>query len=304
MRRVLVTGASGFVGRACLAPLRARGVEVHAVSRAARPAGTEHDIHWHRADLLTAGLADGGAAAVIAAVRPTHLLHLAWEATPGVYWTSRDNLRWVRASLALYEAFGAAGGARAVLAGTAAEYDWTGDGVLSEATTPLAPRTYYGTCKRALGDVVLADAAASGASTAWARLGFLYGPHEHPDRLVASVIGTLLRGGAARCSPGTQRRDFMHVDDAGAALVALLASDVRGAVNIASGAAVTVKSLVERVAEIVGGSGRVELGALPPDQPPLLVADVRRLRDEVGFVPARSADERLHDAIAWWKARA
>ena len=300
MKRVLVTGTTGFIGRACLAPLRARGYEIHAVHHARAVVDAPPDVRWHAADLL----APDGAAAVVAEVAPTHLLHLAWYAVPGAYWTSRENLRWVRASLALYEAFVAAGGTRVVTGGTSAEYDWTG-GVCREGETPVAPSTYYGVCKHALAEVIAADARASALSAAHARFFFLYGPHEYPQRLIASVITTLLRGEVARCSPGTQRRDFLHVADAAAATVALLDSAVTGPVNIGSGDAVTVASIVAQVAAQIGGGGRVELGALPADNPPLVVADVRRLRDEVGFDPAldraRGHEQRLRETISWWR---
>lgn len=294
MKRVLLTGASGFIGRFCMEPLLARGFEVHAVHHA-RP-GSHDQVRWQQADLL----GEGAARELVERVRPTHLLHLAWYAVPGKYWASRENLRWVRASLALHEAFVAAGGERSVVAGTSAEYDWAG-GICREGETPLAPKTNYGICKRALGDVLAADAAVAGTSTAWARYFFLFGPHEYPQRLIASVITSLLRGEVARCSPGTQRRDFIPVVDAAAATVALLDSDVRGPVNIGSGIADPVRTIVERVAELVGGTGKIELGALPPDDPPLIVADVRRLRDEVGFAPAADRDTRLRETVDWWR---
>lgn len=294
MKRVVVTGATGFIGRRCLAPLVARGFEVHAIHHA-RPVPAGEAVRWHACDLL-----DGArAAALIAELAPSHLLHLAWYAVPGKYWTSRANLAWLRASLALYEAFGAAGGRRIVLGGSSAEYEW-GHGICREGETPLVPHTYYGTCKRALAEVVAADAKQAGISAAVARFFFLYGEHEYPERLVASVIRALLRGEVARTSPGTQERDFLHVADAAAATVALLDSAVEGPVNIASGTAVTVRSIVERIAALIG-TGRLELGALPADHPPLLGADVRRLRDEVGFRPELDPDQRLRETIAWWR---
>ena len=73
---------------------------------------------------------------------------------------------------------------------------------------------------------------------------FLYGPHEHPDRLVSSVILSLLRGEPAKCSHGRQIRDYMHVQDVANGLVALLDSDVRGAVNVSSGQATTLREIV------------------------------------------------------------
>lgn len=292
MKRVLVTGATGFIGRHCIEPLRERGFEVHAIEHKAEM--SSEGITWHHRDLLA-----GDPATLVHTIAPTHLLHLAWYAVPGKYWTSRENLRWVRASLALHEAFVASGGKRAVMAGSCAEYDWSA-GVCRELETLIAPRTYYGQCKRALGDLLLTDANHLGISAAWARIFFLFGPHEHPDRLIATMIRTLLAGGTAKCSQGSQQRDFLYVGDAAAALVALLDSDVQGPVNIASGTPITVRELVEKVARMIG-KGAISFGALPEDPDAVVVADVKRLRDEVGFTPAADLDTRLRSTIAWWR---
>src|SRR3954452_23524389 len=131
--RVLVTGATGFIGHHLPELLSSRGFEVATVSRAGG------------VDLLEPGAPER----VVAEVQPTHLLHLAWYAEPGKYWTSPENVRWVEASLALLRAFAAGGGRRAVLAGTCAEYDWA-HGFCSEGVTPLAPWTLYGPSKHAL----------------------------------------------------------------------------------------------------------------------------------------------------------
>jgi nucleoside-diphosphate-sugar epimerase len=282
---VLVTGASGFVGRQSLGPLEARGYEVHAVGR--------RDVDLLDADATRRRVAE---------LRPTHLLHFAWYAEPGAFWDSPENARWEAAGVALLDAFATAGGTRAVVAGSCAEYDWTGDGLLSEGSTPLAPRTAYGRAKNALH----AEAAQIDVSLGWGRIFFLYGPHEDERRLVASVARSLLSGAPARTTHGRQQRDFLHVADAGDAFAALLDSDVEGAVNVGSGAAVPVSEVVQRVAALVGRPDLVELGTLeaPADEPPLLVADLARLRDEVGWKPARTLADGLRDTVEWWARRA
>lgn len=78
MKRVLVTGASGFIGRNCLAPLEQREFEIHAVS--SRPVDHgDNNVTLHEANLLDRSQI----APLLAAVRPTHLLHLAWIVSPG-----------------------------------------------------------------------------------------------------------------------------------------------------------------------------------------------------------------------------
>ena len=280
---MLVTGATGFVGRQALAPLAERGFEVHA------PGHRELDL-----------LDVDAAAQFVANLRPTHLLHFAWYAEPGAFWESSENARWLDASTRLLEAFAASGGTRAVVAGTCAEYDWSGEGVLSERSTPLVPRTTYGAAKNALH----AAAEQMSLSLAWGRIFFLYGPHEDERRLVASVTRSLIAGLPARVTHGRQVRDFLHVADAGDAFAALLDADVEGAVNVGSGEGVAIADVVQRIAALVGRPDLVELGALEasPDDPPLLVADVGLLRDEVGWQPSRSLDDGLRDTIEWWRS--
>jgi nucleoside-diphosphate-sugar epimerase len=296
VKRVLVTGASGFVGRQTLAPLAALGFEVHAAGRSPAPAA---GVAWHEVDLLDPFAAER----LCWDVAPSHLLHVAWFAEPGRYWTSPENPRWVEASVRLLRAFVAAGGRRAVGVGTCAEYDWSAPSPFDERTTPLRPASLYAACKHAVHVVQEAYAASSGVSQAWARLFHLYGPHEHPGRLVPGVAIALRRGGEAACTEGRHRRDFLHVADAGEALARLLDSGVAGAVNVASGEAVAVRAVVEEVARHSGGSGVVRFGAraLPAGEPDEIAARVDRLRDEVGWRPRRTLAEGIADVVAWWR---
>ncbi len=301
MKRVLLSGASGFVGRHCLVPLAARGYEVHALS-STEPAGIPSltGVSWHRTDLLDRMQV----ARVVEEVRPTHLLHCAWYAEHGKYWNAPENVLWVEASLYLFRMFAARDGQRVVGVGTCAEYDW-GSGHCSEEKTPLNPATTYGACKHALHLILKAWSEVNGLSAAWARLFFLYGPHEHAQRLVPSLIRSGLHGEPARCSNAEIVRDFLYVEDAAAALVALLDSHTTGPVNIASGVPISVQQVVGQIAAQLHSPMHIEV--MPPSGAeklsPLVVADTSRLRNEVGWMPEYSLGRGLAETISWWKSQ-
>jgi nucleoside-diphosphate-sugar epimerase len=297
MSRVLVTGAGGFVGRHALAPLAAAGLEVHAVTSRQAAADSSPEVRWHHADLL----APESAGALVREIQPSHLLHLAWCTEPGAYWTALENLDWVQASLRLLRAFAEVGGWRAVLAGTCAEYAWRPRTHCVERETPTRPATLYGAAKHGLHVVADAWARQAGVELAWGRIFHLYGPHEHPDRLVADLARTLLRGEVATCSHGRQERDFLYVPELAAAFAALLASAVTGPVNMASGEPVRVADVIAAVAKAAGRPDLVRLGAQPlrPGEPDSLTAAVRRLRDEVGWAPSVGLCEGAARTVEW-----
>jgi len=298
MSRVLVTGASGYVGRQTLAPLARLGFEAHGLAR--RPLESPA-CRWHALDLFdTAALA-----AALAAIRPSHLLHLAWTTEHGKFWTDPANEAWRAATLDILDRFIAAGGRRCVIAGSCTEYDWSGSGPLSEDRTPLRPATPYGQAKAETFRAVQAKAATAGLAYAHARLFFSYGPFEQPQRLVPMIIRALLKGEPARLTAGTQVRDFLDVRDLGRCLALLLASDVEGAVNVASGTGVSVARIAGLLGDMIGQPELIRLGALslPREEPPSIVADIYRLVTEVGAKPEIGLEKGLSDVVAWWRER-
>ena len=294
MSRVLVTGARGFVGRHVTSALVAMGHEVHGVST--RDPGDAARCTWHRTDLLDAA----ERRALIAAVRPDALVHLAWCAKPPDYWSDPENMTWLTASLELVRAFAESGGTRVLGVGTCAEYDWA-RGYCTERATPLAPTSLYSAAKAACGALLEHYGRRAGLSIAWARLFFLFGPHDSPLRLIPSLVTTLENGEPARCTAGSHVRDFLFVEDAASAIVAVLDSSVTGPINIASGAPVRVGDIARDVADRVGRPDLLTVEA-GPAEPAFVAANVNRLSHEVGWHPKHRLESALDETVRWWRA--
>ncbi len=297
-KRVIVTGARGFVGRSTILPLLNRGYEVHAIV-SSRGATIPQDVAGHCIDLLDAK----AVASALASIKASHLLHTAWDVTHGLYWRSPANVAWREAGKYMLLAFRDCGGERAVGLGTCAEYEWRGDAAYDEVHTSLKPATPYGASKLELCNY-MTHASSGNFSTAWARIFNPYGPREKPQRFIPSVIRNLLRGLPVEMTKGTQIRDFLYIDDLGEALAALLDSPVSGAVNVASGQGVSLRQIAERIVHTVGLEDLVQYGALPDreGEPQILVANVDRLFKEVGFQPRIDLEAGLAATIAYWLA--
>lgn len=276
----LVTGATGFIGSAAVRALADGGGEVHGVSASGRPGPA--GVVMHRCDLL----GDDAVAALLTRVAPTHLVHCAWDVSHGAYWTAPANLAWLASGVRMLQLFFNGGGQRAVGIGSCAEYAWT-EALYREGHSATEPATPYGRCKLALCEAYEA-ARLMGASTAWARLFFPYGPGDAEARFLPSLVRNLREARPFDTTFGTQRRDLIHIDDVGAAIAALARSSVVGPVNIGTGTGPALREVALEAARALGADpALLRFGAIPMrhGDPAVLLASTTRLSDEVGFRP-------------------
>lgn len=294
---MLVTGATGFLGSHCLRPLVERGFDVLALYRE-RPPQEEPGVRWIRGDIMDRAATRG----LLEEYKPKGLLHLAWFVEPGKLITDPSNLTWVSASLDLIRAFRDSGGERCTISGSCYEYDWR-YGYCVEGVTPCEPDTLYGAAKDSLRRTVLAYCTVSGLAGSWGRAFFMYGPRENPSRLVSSVIISLLKGHPAKSSHGRQIRDYLHIQDVADGMVALFASQVRGAYNIAAGTSTTILEIVELLGKITGRTDLLQIGAIPAraNDAPLVLGDGRRTLNEVGWKPRIDLEAGLAATVDWWR---
>lgn len=302
MKRVLVTGADGFVGRHLVPELAGLGFTVIPAAGPAAGPGAAGDVPGLlRADLLSPGAARD----LVRRARPTHLVHLAWHTDPADYRESPRNADWAEASRTLALAFAGAGGQRALFAGSCYEYEW-GPGPLREQASPCRPATPYGAAKLALFREISSLYGVSGPGFAWARLFFLFGPGERPEKLVPSAIRLMAEKSPVPLPGGNLVRDYLYIKDAASALARLLAGPAQGPVNVASGEPVRLGELVSEIARAMGVAPDLRPGgyeAAGAAAAPGVVADVGRLREELGWRPRFSLREALAATVLFWREK-
>lgn len=273
--RVLMTGATGFVGRQVLKGLLARKATVTAVVRPDRP----HPPGTTRLELVDAFATDADRWSAHAAGHDT-VCHVAWFVDPDNYLQSTLNFACMGGTLALARGAAAAGVTRFVGIGTCFEYDLATSAPLG-TDAALAPRSIYAATKAATWKALAESLPQMGVSLAWCRLFYLYGEGEDPRRLVPYLRARLSAGLPADLSHGQQVRDFMDVARAGDAVAAVTTGTCSGAVNICSGQPVTIADLARQIAAQYGRPDLLRLGARParPDDPAFVVGRPTPLKE-------------------------
>ncbi len=240
MSRVLITGATGFIGRACLNSLKKTNLEIHATHRN-KPL-INNEISWHPCDILN----PIEVSALINKIKPDYLLHLAWIVDHEIYWTSEKNINYIVATIHLYKEFSLQGGKKAIFLGTCAEYD-SSHSICEENTTPLNPSTLYGLCKKQTIELLtqLKCQEPSHADFSWVRLFNIYGPYEHQERLIPYLFSSYLQEKIPILESPYSIRDYIHVQNLADILVCLLKKNSPPIINAGTGNKLSIEGLAK-----------------------------------------------------------
>lgn len=298
--RVVISGASGFIGAAVARRALTQGCAVAVVARAGSNlvrlgshAAAVTDI---RSDLDRPDTY----AEALAAFAPNVAIHCAWD---GISGASRDDVSAQAAnftlSMGFFDACRRSGATSWVGLGSQAEYG-KADRKLDETAPPL-PSTIYGAVKLAVGETARLACAKAGLRFAWMRVFNTYGPDDNPNFLVPSLITRLLAGERPSLSAGTQIWDLVHVDDAAAAIMHVaLQGGLDGIFNLGGGDPRTIRRIAEDVRDAVNPALALGLGDLPmaAAAPTHLEADIGRL-ERSGWRPSISWADGLRQTVAW-----
>lgn len=292
--RVLVTGASGFIGSHLCRALVTEGCEVHAVSRESQ--ANADGLIWHAADLgepaATAGLVDE--------LRPEFIFHLASHVVGArdlalVLPTFHANLA---SSVYLLDAAARVGCRRFVQVGSLEE---------PEPDEPLtAPSSPYAAAKAAASAYGRMFAALYDLPVVMARLFMVYGPGQRDvKKLIPYVILELLAGNEPLLSSGSRPVDWIHVEDVVAGLVRTAkAPRLEGCrVDLGSGELVTIREVVEEIYRQLSPASSPPFGTLP-DRPFEQVKAARRQETamRLGWRPRLSLRQGLEKTVAWYRS--
>ncbi|HET7463583.1 MAG TPA: NAD-dependent epimerase/dehydratase family protein [Longimicrobium sp.] len=294
---VLVTGAGGFIGRRVVARLRRGGAAVVAWVRAADEVPAEGLGQ-------VVDLGSGGAVRqALEGARFDAAVHLA-SAVRSVA-SFADAVADAAMLAHLLDAYAAGAFGRVVCMGSADQYGAAPAPQGEDA--PPAPASHYALSK-CVADVLAAfSGRALGRPVTVLRPFTVYGPGQPEHMFVSQLVRACVAGGEFRMSTGTQRRDFVYVDDVcdAVARAVALPRPAEGAFNLGTGVGTTLWEVAQRVREMTGGRATVvRAWEAPPGDPPALVADASRAADVLGWRAATTLEAGLRKVIEHEEARA
>lgn len=300
MPRILVTGATGFIGRACLKTLEQFDLEVHAIHRNKPMINMSH-VCWHPCDILNLN----DVSELINKLKPDYLLHLAWIVDHATYWTSDKNIDHQFATIHLYKEFSHYGGKKALFIGTSAEYDRSYS-LCEESNTPLNPNTLYGICKKQTLDILtqLKMQQTNLAEFSWVRLFHIYGPHEQKERLIPYIFLSYLQAKTPILQNPHSIRDYIHVQNLGEILVNLLIKHSISIINVGSGIQLSIADIASIISQRYFGGQIPSYPTFEKINPPDKIVPDLTLLQKINCKPSLSFESGLDNTFEWYKYQA
>jgi UDP-glucose 4-epimerase len=300
--RILLTGATGFIGSHLLAELVNNKIPVAIVLR-------PEANHWRIRDLLPqvtviSGSLDDNASIEkpILDFAPDTLLHLAWYGVENrfrnEYQQLSTNLTHLTNLLAITDKL-----AIKKIIGFGSQGEYGPRAATINEDLPPNPTTFYGVAKLCAHNILKWYCEQRQIAFAWIRIFSIYGPKDNSSWLIPMVINEILNDTEPKLTEGKQLWDYLYVTDAARAILAVAQNPCTGIFNLGSGQAVTVKTVVEKIRQYINPAISLGFGQVPyrPDQVMFLQADIGRIKQATGWSPQVNLDEGIQQTIAWCK---
>lgn len=267
-KKVILTGATGLIGKEAIKPLLDCGFEVFALT--IDKSNTDDGIKWINCNIFD----DYSVKNVFAEIKPDYILHFAWITT-GDYLTSDINYKFIDASLNMLQEFKNNGGKRAVFAGTCFEYKFK-DEPLKE-TDELNPLTIYAKCKNELREKAQKYCLDNNISFGWGRIFYVYGHGENEKRLFPHLIISLKNDKEVIIDNGSLIRDYMYSRDIAECFVKFLNSETEGIVNICTGHGISLGGYAQTIAKELNKTNLLVIKNEKTIQPKIIIGNNEKL---------------------------
>lgn len=304
--RILVTGATGFVGSALVRHLVATGHDVAALVRPSSRRSWRLESLGSELRLIEGDLASLPAGS-IRAFAAEGVAHLAWSGVSNRDRNDPIQVGNIRQAADLFSLVADSGCSAFVGLGSQAEYGPCSGAVATDA--PTNPTTLYGECKLATGRILarMAEHHPHKPRFGWLRLFSSYGPGDEAYWMIPGLILQLLRRQVPPLTLGEQRWDYIHVDDAARAISSVLtSSQASGVFNLGSGTAMPLASTIRTIRDLIDPALPLGFGQVPyrPDQVMHLEADISRLTELTGWTPRVLLADGLRQTVEWYRDNA
>lgn len=293
-KKVLVTGATGYIGTNVCKTLLQKGYEIHSIVHSND--NCDINMHKYKLDLLDKN-------AVTEFFRENKfkkLIHLAWYVGPKCQ-IHPINFDWLESSLHLIKTFWENEGKTVLVAGSMSEYDFS-YGWCREYETPLNSLSLYGQAKASLYQTLEKFTKFHDLDLKWARIFNIYGLNEKKSRLIPYVINAMLNNEEVNVSHCNQIQNYLHIMDVANAIVQFLESDATGVVNIASSTPVRLKDIVELCKAEIGYTKKINYGTIQASFDQMFLSgDNNRLKTEVGWEETIDLQRGIKQTIDFWR---
>lgn len=274
-KKVLVTGATGLIGKELIKPLKQLGFDIYAITIDENI--PDNGVKWIKGNLFD----EKFIAETLKEISPEYLLNMAW-CTTGNYLSSDVNFKFLTTGINLLKAFKDNGGKRAVFAGTCLEYKFKNK-FLKETDLLDPEKTVYTFCKNKLHEIAEYFCKINEISFGYGRIFYVYGKNENKTRLTGMVIDNLKNDKEVVIKSGSLIKDYMYAKDIAGAFAKFLYSNVEGTVNICTNVGISIKDYVLKLAKIIGKEHLVIFKEEESSQPPLIVGNNKKLIKEVQY---------------------
>ncbi len=291
MKKVLITGGTGFLGKNFIELADKEKYEIHLITR---------ELHFKGVNNYHGELLDHQFVLnIIKNIRADILVLFAWDVKNQNYWNSMENVKWINNTLFIAEQFLEQGGKYIVFSGTSASYDYSNK-ILMEDRNMEQPDTVYGLSKLYTSNMLSLMAKSKKASYLEARLFSIFGIYERRGRLITNTIDLLLKGQKIVNNKWSLYRDYIYIKDAVRAILHLMSIHAEGVFNISSGSVIQIKDILEIIATKMGKMDMLYFAEFDG------TGEYRYIRGDnsklvrTGFTYQYSFEEAVEEEIKWY----